>query len=62
MVQTGEQRHAMAVDRVVGIQQVVVRSVDGEIGKPEFVVGGAVMGDGKVAMVVDVGKLFSRSA
>ncbi len=61
MIETQGALRAMAVDQVIGIQQVVVRNVEGEIGKPDFVSGGAVMGDGQVAMVVDVVKLFQKS-
>jgi len=47
----------LMVDEVLGVQQVVVREVDGvDVGGQVFS-GGAVLGDGKVAMVVDVEQL-----
>ena len=47
----------LLVDEVLGVQQVVLREVSG-IGDEETpFAGGAVLGDGRVAMVVDVDRL-----
>jgi len=47
----------LLVDQVLGVQQVVLREVPGIEGSPQVFAGGAVLGDGRVAMVVDVEKL-----
>ena len=47
----------LLVDEVLGVQQVVLREVHGiDVGGAPFT-GGAVLGDGRVAMVVDVDRL-----
>jgi two-component system chemotaxis sensor kinase CheA len=47
----------LLVDQVLGVQQVVLREVAGIDGEHQVFAGGAVLGDGRVAMVVDVEKL-----
>ncbi len=52
-----EEPRGLMVDEVLGVQQVVVREVDGVDVSAQVFSGGAVLGDGKVAMVVDVEQL-----
>lgn len=47
----------LLVDEVLGVQQVVLREIDGLVIPGGVFSGGAVLGDGLVAMVVDVEKL-----
>lgn len=47
---------AMQVDRVVGVQKVVLRDIRG-VSNIEFISGGALMGDGSVAFVLDLERL-----
>ena len=47
----------LLVDQVLGVQQVVLREVAGIDTRVQVFAGGAVLGDGRVAMVVDVDKL-----
>ncbi|MGB0679769.1 MAG: chemotaxis protein CheA, partial [Polyangiales bacterium] len=47
----------LMVDHVLGTQQIVLRDVDGIDTRPAPFSGGAVLGDGHVAMVVDVERL-----
>ncbi|HTV20538.1 MAG TPA: chemotaxis protein CheW, partial [Polyangiaceae bacterium] len=47
----------LLVDQVLGVQQVVLREVPGIETEAQIFSGGAVLGDGRVAMVVDVEKL-----
>jgi chemotaxis protein histidine kinase CheA len=49
---------ALAVDEVIGIQPGGARNIEGEIGKPVFISGGAIMGDRQVAMGVDLTPLL----
>ena len=49
---------ALEVDRVLGVQKVVFRSIKGIAG-PESISGGALMGDGSVALILDVDKLMT---
>lgn len=47
----------LLVDEVLGVQQVVLREVNGIEDQETPFAGGAVLGDGRVAMVVDVDRL-----
>lgn len=44
---------ALVVDDLIGVQQVVVKPIEGLDGMLEGFLGGALMGDGSVALVVD---------
>lgn len=58
VVELGKREPAgLMVDEVLGVQQVVVREVAGVDVSAAVFVGGAVLGDGRVAMVVDVEQL-----
>jgi two-component system, chemotaxis family, sensor kinase CheA len=45
------------VDEVLGVQQVVLRPLDGIDATRTPFSGGAILGDGRVSMVVDVDRL-----
>ncbi len=47
-------RFALAVDDLVGQQQVVIKAFGKIIGRPAGISGGAIMGDGRVALILDV--------
>ena len=51
---------AMCVDKVVGVQKVVFREINGLDCRSETVSGAALMGDGSVALILDVNKLYSE--
>jgi two-component system chemotaxis sensor kinase CheA len=53
----GGRAAGLLVDQVLGVQQVVLREVEGIDSTRQVFAGGAVLGDGRVAMVVDVEKL-----
>ena len=52
---------ALLVDELVGQQQVVVKSLESNYRKVEGVSGATIMGDGRVAMILDVAALIKRS-
>ncbi len=54
----GESR-AFGVDEILGIQQIVVKSVTGLNADKTLFAGAAVTGNGKVAMILDMEKVFS---
>lgn len=45
---------AVLVDDLVGQQQVVVKSLGGGLGEVQALSGGAIMGDGRVGLIIDV--------
>lgn len=44
---------ALLVDQVIGLESVVVKDLEAKLGKVEGVSGGAIMGDGSVALLLD---------
>jgi two-component system chemotaxis sensor kinase CheA len=50
-------RVAWLVDRLVSQQQVVVKSLDSNFQRVEHVMGATILGDGSVALILDVGSL-----
>ena len=57
LVRTGEHRMAMQVDRLLGNQQIVVKSVGPQIASVRWISGGTILADGRVALILDPGAL-----
>jgi two-component system chemotaxis sensor kinase CheA len=56
-VEAAGRRTSVLVDEVVGKQQVVIKPLGESLGKLKGVTGGAVLGDGKVGLILDVNAL-----
>jgi two-component system chemotaxis sensor kinase CheA len=54
-------RVAMLVDELLGQQQVVVKNLESNYRKVDDVSGATIMGDGRVALILDIGSLIRRS-
>jgi two-component system, chemotaxis family, sensor kinase CheA len=54
-------RVAVLVDELLGQQQVVVKNLEANYRKVDDVSGATIMGDGRVALILDVGALVRRS-
>jgi len=54
-------RAALLVDELLGQQQVVVKNLEANYRKVDDVSGATIMGDGRVALILDVGALVRRS-
>ncbi len=54
-------RVALLVDELLGQQQVVVKNLESNYRKVNDVSGATIMGDGRVALILDVGSLVRRS-
>ncbi|WP_127144218.1 chemotaxis protein CheA [Pelagibacterium montanilacus] len=50
----GETRLALVVDEVIGQQQVVIKSLEENFEHVEAIAGGTILGDGNVALILDV--------
>ena len=61
VVETKKGNIALHVDKIEGVQQIVLKEIEGLMNESSIYRGGAVMGDGSVAMVVDMDKLFNNS-
>jgi len=58
VVSAGDQRAALLVDGILGQHQVVSRSVGDGIGAVPGIAGSAILGDGRVGLILDVGELL----
>ena len=61
VVEAESGRVAVLVDELLGQQQVVVKNLESNYRKVNDVSGATIMGDGRVALILDVGSLVRRS-
>ncbi len=61
VVEAEGSRIALLVDELLGQQQVVVKNLEANYRKVNNVSGATIMGDGRVALILDVGSLVRRS-
>ena len=54
-------RVALLVDELIGQQQVVVKNLEANYRKVDGVSGATIMGDGRVALILDIASLVRRS-
>ncbi|MEZ0229325.1 MAG: chemotaxis protein CheW, partial [Planctomycetota bacterium] len=57
LVETAGERVAIGVDEILGQQQIVIKSLDAPFNAVPGIGGATVLGDGRVGMILDVGKL-----
>ena len=55
----GSQKAALVVDDIIGQQQVVIKSLEENFERVDGIAGGTILGDGNVALIVDVQGLRS---
>ena len=61
VVESDGSRVALMVDELLGQQQVVIKNLESNYRKVDDVSGATIMGDGRVALILDVGSLIRRS-
>ncbi len=61
VVESDGTRMALLVDELLGQQQVVVKNLESNFRKVEHISGATIMGDGRVALILDVDTLVRRS-
>lgn len=52
-----EKRVGLIIDKTLGNQEIVIKSLGKYIGTPKYIAGATIMGDGKVALILDVGSI-----
>ena len=57
LVRAGESRMALQVDHLIGNRQIVVKSVGAQLSTVRWITGGTILGDGQVALIIDVNAL-----
>jgi two-component system, chemotaxis family, sensor kinase CheA len=56
----GNRRRGILVDRLVGHQDIVVKGLDPAVGRPEVVSGTTILGDGRVACILDPVRILDQ--
>jgi len=56
----GPRRRGILVDRLVGHQDVVVKGLDPSLGRPDVVSGATILGDGRVACILDAAGIVAQ--
>lgn len=59
VVNTGALKVGLVVDRLIGEQEVVIKSLGSFLGNMQGIAGATILGDGRVALIVDVAGLGS---
>ncbi|OAB40140.1 chemotaxis protein CheA [Paenibacillus glacialis] len=60
IVGSAEKRLALAVDELIGNQEIVIKSLGPYVGKVDSVAGSTILGDGKVALIVEVSGIINQ--
>jgi len=60
VISMGNRKRGILVDRLLGHQDIVVKSFDPTVGRPEVVSGTTILGDGKVACILDAVRILDQ--
>jgi two-component system chemotaxis sensor kinase CheA len=61
VVESGERQGGVVVDRLLGQQEIVVKGLDDYLGELPGISGATVLGDGRVALILDLASLVARA-
>jgi two-component system, chemotaxis family, sensor kinase CheA len=62
VAEAGSQRFCLVVDELIGKQEVVIKSLGETFKDSAGVAGGAIMGDGRVGLILDLDRLYKDKA
>ena len=62
LVRSGDRRVAAQVDGLLGNRQIVVKSVGPQLSTVRWITGGTILGDGRVALILDVNAMVRMDA
>lgn len=62
IVGKADKRLAVAVDRLMGRQEIVIKPLDDTFGKSYGIAGASVLGDGKIVLIVDIVAFWNNKA
>ena len=60
VAESGAKRFCLMVDELIGKQEVVIKSLGEKFEHVEGVAGGAILGDGRVGLILDLERLFGK--
>jgi two-component system chemotaxis sensor kinase CheA len=58
IVKKGERDIGLVVDSLIGQQEIVIKSLGNFLKNIKFIAGATILGDGKVALILDVNTMF----
>lgn len=61
LVENGTHQLGLVVDELVGQQQVVIKSLEENADPVEGISGATILGDGKVSLILDVGRIYKMN-
>ncbi|MEY9096437.1 chemotaxis protein CheW [Paenibacillus sp. RC84] len=61
IVGSAEKRLALAVDELIGNQEIVIKSLGPFIGKVDGIAGATILGDGNVALILEIASIIGRA-
>ena len=56
----GDELVAVAVDAIVGDEEIVVKNLSEEFATVEGISGATILGDGRIGLIIDVANLVTR--
>ena len=59
VVENQERRRCLLIDELLGQEEIVIKSLGGWLKDIKGIAGGAIMGDGRVGLILDVAGIFS---
>jgi two-component system chemotaxis sensor kinase CheA len=62
VVESGGRRTVLLVDELVGQQQVVIKNLEANYKRISGIAGATILGDGRVALILDIGELVLVSS
>ena len=60
IVSKAEKRIAIAVDRLRGQQEIVIKPLDDTFGKSYGIAGASILGDGRIVLIIDVMSFYEK--
>jgi two-component system chemotaxis sensor kinase CheA len=61
VIASAEQKMAVCVDELLGNQEVVIKSLGAYVGKVPCISGATILGNGKIALILETGGLFKKA-
>ncbi|WP_274365974.1 chemotaxis protein CheA [Paenibacillus thermotolerans] len=58
IVGSAEKRLALAVDELIGNQEIVIKSLGSYLGKADCISGATILGDGKIALILEISDII----
>lgn len=55
-----EKRVGIIIDKTLGNQEIVIKSLGKYIGTPKYIAGATIMGDGNVTLILDIGSIVNE--